>query len=177
RVRTRHRLGERYLLFVGLLSTRKNVVALIEAFEMLAPTRPELHLVLAGARSHGVEAVDDRLARSPVRERIVTPGFVPSEDLPALYSGAAAFVFPTRDEGFGLPVLEALACGTAVVASDLPVLREVGGPHPRWCEPGSPEALARALRDCLAAEPDPVEVERRRDWAARFRWNETARQT
>ena len=177
RVRGEYGLVGRFLLFVGLLSIRKNVVELIEAFEEIAEEQPDLQLVLAGSRSHGIEEIDRRLARSPVRQRVLTPGFVPSDDLPALYTSASAFVFPTRDEGFGLPVLEALACGTAVVASDLEVLREVGGHFPEWCEPGSARDLARALRAALATGSDPAEEKRRQDWAAQFHWNETARKT
>ena len=177
RIRSEYGLPGPYLLFVGLLSTRKNVTVLIGAFEQIAAEDPDLRLVLAGADSHGHESVRERRDRSPFRDRILTPGYVAAADLPALYGTAEAFVFPTRDEGFGLPILEALACGTPVVASDLEVLREVGGEHPSWAEVGSEVDLARALHEALAASRDEASVTARQGWARRFRWEETARLT
>jgi len=176
-VRARLGLPRRFLLFVGLLSTRKNLVTLVEAFAPLAAADPELHLVLAGRPSHGHEAVAAAVQASPARDRIHCPGFVADADLPALYQAAELFVFPSLTEGFGLPVLEALAVGTPVVTSDLPVCREVGGAHVACADPGDPADLARVI-DAALRHPDPAARRRAgREWAARFTWEETARQT
>jgi len=174
------RLGVRqpYLLFVGLLSERKNCVTLIEAFDRIAAELPELQLVLAGGRAHGFERIGERLSRSRHAGRIVLPGFVADDDLPALYSGALAFVFPGENEGFGLPLLEAMACGVPVVAADTPVSREVAGDAACLLDMSDPQALAFGLAQLSNDEP------RRQDLTARgqrqagcFTWREAAERT
>jgi glycosyltransferase involved in cell wall biosynthesis len=115
------RLGvtEPYLLFVGTLQPRKNLRVLLDAYARLAAEGRDLpQLVLAGGLGWGDPGVEDALARPGLRERIVLPGYVSEDDLPALYAGAALFVFPSLAEGFGFPPLEAMACGTPVVAAD-----------------------------------------------------------
>ncbi|MBC7375641.1 MAG: glycosyltransferase, partial [Frankiales bacterium] len=97
----------------------------------------------------------------------ITPGFLDDEDLRPVVAGASALVLPSRDEGFGLPVLEALAAGTPVVCSDLPVLREVGGVHAAYAPVGDAEAFAAALAGVLADPPDPAPG---RAYATGFTW-------
>jgi glycosyltransferase involved in cell wall biosynthesis len=101
----------------------------------------------------------------------VTPGYLDQDDLRPVVAGAAALVLPSRDEGFGLPLLEALACGTPVVASDLPVLREVGGEHASYAAVGDAEAFAAALTAVLDTPGDPAA---RRTHAAGFTWAASA---
>jgi glycosyltransferase involved in cell wall biosynthesis len=180
-LRAKHRLAKPFLLFVGLLSTRKNLVATVEAFERVArsPERRELELVLAGEESHGFEAIAAAIERvaPDVRARIRRLGFVADDELPALYSAAQLFLFPSLTEGFGLPVLEALACGTAVVASDLPVLREVGGDELVTVDARDPDRLAAAIERTLE-EPTTAEARARRErHGASFTWSRCAKAT
>ena len=139
-VRRRYRLPEDYLLWVGGLETpdpRKRIAA-------LARTPRELPLVLVGATRPWAHELPD----------VTLTGHVPDDDLAAIYSGARALVFPSDDEGFGLPTVEALACGTPVVASDLPVLREVLGDRATFVESGDLEALLAA--GVAARRPAPA---------------------
>ncbi|MCX7707409.1 MAG: glycosyltransferase family 4 protein, partial [Anaerolineae bacterium] len=113
RTRAGYNLGERYLLYVGTLQPRKNLVRVVEAFGRLAG-RPELadvRLVLAGKKGWFYDPLFARVSQLGLDGRVVFPGYVPDADLPALLSGAVAFVYPSLYEGFGIPVLEAGACG------------------------------------------------------------------
>jgi glycosyltransferase involved in cell wall biosynthesis len=134
------RYGGDYLLHVGRIVPRKNVELLIQAFDLLAPRFPGLHLVLTGGAGYGSEPVLHQIAASLYRERIHLAGWVTDEQLALLYAGARALVFPSRHEGFGLPIVEAMAYGTPVVASPEAASREVAG-----------EAVVRA--DCSSAPP------------------------
>jgi glycosyltransferase involved in cell wall biosynthesis len=137
-------LPAEYVLFVGTLEPRKDVATLLAAHRLLPGAPP---LVLVGPPGWG--------ARLDVGEA-VTPGFLHDRQLRAAVAGARALVLPSRDEGFGLPVLEALAAGTPVLASDLPVLREVGGDLARYAPPGEPAAFADTLQRLLEDPPDPA---------------------
>jgi glycosyltransferase involved in cell wall biosynthesis len=139
-VRRRHRLPAEYLLWVGGLQTpdpRKRVAALARAPH-------ELPLVLVGATKPWAHELPD----------VTLTGQVPDDDLAAIYSGARALVFPSDDEGFGLPTIEALACGTPVVATDIPVLREVLGNRATFVEVGDIEGLLAA--GAAATRPAPA---------------------
>lgn len=152
-------LPSSYLLFVGTLEPRKDVRTLLAAHRLLPDAPP---LVLVGPPGWG-EQVDVSGA--------VTPGYLDEDDLRPVVAGAAALVLPSRDEGFGLPLLEALAAGTPVVASDLPVLREVGGTHATYAPVGDAAAFATALQSVLDAPGDPAA---RRAHAATFTWAASA---
>jgi glycosyltransferase involved in cell wall biosynthesis len=160
----------RYLLFVGTLEPRKNVPDLVAAHRMLRhddPSTPKL--VLAGAAGWNAVAFGPN--------DVVWPGYLPQAELRSLVAGAAAVVLPSRYEGFGLPAVEALACGIPVVASDIPVLREVTGGLAEYAPAGDVPALATALQRVLAAPADPDVVARRRAWAATFTWQRCAAAT
>ena len=158
-LRARLGLPSSYVLFVGTLEPRKDVRTLLAAHRLLPDAPP---LVLVGPTGWG-EQVDVSGA--------ITPGYLDEEDLRPVMAGASALVLPSRDEGFGLPVLEALATGTPVVASDLPVLREVGGDLVSYAAVGDAEAFAAALREVLDA---PGSDQTRRAHAARFTWAASA---
>lgn len=177
RLRGRLRLPARFVLFLGLLSTRKNLLLLLEAFRGLAPRFPDVSLVLAGQRSFGFERIVETLAAHPFRERIVELGFVDEALLPDLYGAADCFVFPSLLEGFGLPVLESFACGVPVVASDLPALREIGGDELVTFPGSDADALVAALARELERPAPPERRERLRRQAARFTWDRTAAAT
>jgi glycosyltransferase involved in cell wall biosynthesis len=143
-----------YILFIGVIEPRKNLMGLIEAFDILKSRRSLPHkLVVAGRRGWLSDSTMERAERSPYRSEIVFPGFIPEEDLPTLYSAAEAFAFPSHYEGFGLPVLEAMACGTPVVASRASSLPEVVGDAGMQVDPDDSEHLASAL-ELLALNPE-----------------------
>ena len=154
-LRARLGLPSSYVLFVGTLEPRKDVRTLLAAHRLLPDAPP---LVLVGPPGWG-EQVDVSGA--------VTPGYLDEDDLPSVVAGASVLVLPSRDEGFGLPLLEALAAGTPVVASDLPVLREVGGTQATYAPVGDAEAFAEAIRSVLDDPGDPAP---RRSHATRFTW-------
>ncbi len=177
-VRARYGLPERYLLFVGTIEPRKNLTRLLAAFEALHAERLSDALVIVGRRGWLYTGFLAALERSPARRAVLFPGYVPDHDLPALYAGAQALAFPSLYEGFGLPVLEALACGTPVVASNASSVPEAGGDAALYCEPTDVEGLIQALRRILR-DPDLREEMRARGFAqaARFSWEQTARET
>ena len=158
-VRDRLGLPSTYLLFVGTLEPRKDLPTLLAAHRMI-PDAPAL--VLVGPRGWG-EQLDVT--------GCITPGYLGDDVLPGVVAGAAALVLPSRDEGFGLPVIEALSAGTAVVASDLPVLREVGGDVTTYAEAGNPAAFAAALQQVL---DDPGDRTARRAHGAAYTWTRCA---
>ena len=161
-----------YLLFVGALQPRKDPLCAVQALGLLDP---ELELLFVGPEKRGGDGVRHEVARLGLQRRVRFLGHVPKDALAALYRGASCLVLPSRDEGFGLPVLEAMAVGTPVVASTAGALPEIAGEAAVLVPPRDPAALAegveRALsdRDRLRA----LGLERSR----RFTWQETARQT
>ncbi len=157
--RTRLGLPSEYVLFVGTLEPRKDLRTLLAAHALLPEAPP---LVLVGPPGWG-ERLDVGGA--------VVPGFLDDADLRPVVAGACALVLPSRDEGFGLPVLEAMAAGTPVVASDLPALREVGGDLATYAPVGAVEAFADALHRVLHA---PGDAGARRAHAATFTWARSA---
>lgn len=180
RARDRFALPERYLLVVGALEPRKNIPALLRAMRALAgdPRARDLTLVHAGApgwRLHDLRAEAESLG---VGTRVRFLGFAPDDLLPALYAGATAFAFPSRFEGFGLPVLEAMASGCPVLTSDVSSMPEVAGDAALLVDPDDDEAIADALARIWSDEPlrERLRAAGRRR-AARFTWAETARRT
>lgn len=175
-VRRRYGLPERFILSVSRLEPRKNFPGLIRAFNRLKKhARLPHHLVIAGGKGWLYEPIFEEAARSPYRDHIHFPGFVADEDLPALYTLADAFAYPSFYEGFGFPPLEAMACGVPVVCANNSSLPEVVGEGglllPAEDEEGWAEALARVLTDeGLRAQLREAGFRQ----AARFTWQATA---
>jgi glycosyltransferase involved in cell wall biosynthesis len=146
---------ERYFLFAGGISPHKNVTGLVDAYADLALRGPDVPaLVLAGALegesfASAAGVLRDRIERHGLDGRVILPGFVPDETLARLYTGALAFVNPSLGEGFGLPAVEAAACGAPLVLSDLPAHRESMGDAALFVPPGDTAALAAALETIL----------------------------
>ncbi|GAB3452782.1 glycosyltransferase family 4 protein [Actinophytocola sediminis] len=161
-MRRRVGLPKQYLLFVGAAGPRKSLGWLLKAHEA-TPQLPQLILAGPGHHQH-----DDRVS---------SIGYLSDVDLRSVVAGAAALVLPSRDEGFGLPVLEALACDVPVVCSDVPALREVSGGHASLIPYGDVEAMGVALTEALADPPSPATLALRRAHAAEFTWRQTAELT
>jgi len=166
---------EKIVLHVGAIQHRKNVSRLVDAFEQVDTG---WRLVLAGSAGYGVAEIAARIAASRSRERIVMPGYVPQAKLADWYARAMIFAFPSLDEGFGMPVLEAMASGTPVIASNRSAIPEVAGDAAWLVDPEDTEELAGAL---VALTRDP---ERRADLsrrglarAAEFTWAEAVEKT
>lgn len=177
-VRHRYRLPERFVLFVGALQPRKNIQGLVSAFEQLAEIEAELALVLVCGGSWREGEIRTRLNRSSVRSRIHLVRRVSPADLPALYRAASLFVLPSFSEGFGMPVLEAMACGTPVVTSGTSALPEVAGDAAVLVDPWDADALATAMARVLRDEAfRRTLVEKGLKRAAQFTWERSAEQT
>jgi glycosyltransferase involved in cell wall biosynthesis len=176
----RQRLGvgdAPFVLALGMLEPRKNLNRLMDAFAILkrrgAP--PDLKLVLAGGRGWLVDGILSHHARSAVRDDILLPGFIADDLLPAVYSAAAVFAFPSLYEGFGLPILESMACGTPVVASRASSLPEVAEGAAVLVEPESAEGLAMALEEALSDDALRSDLEHKgRERAAEYTWRRAA---
>ena len=177
-VRTRYQLPERYLLYVGTLEPRKNLTRLLAAWEPLYRTGDAPPLVIAGKRGWFYREFFAALERSPAREAVLLPGYIAEADLPALYAGADAFLFPSLYEGFGLPVLEAMACGTPVICSNSTSVPEVAGNAAIQIDALEVDALTDALRRVLEDKNlgEEMRVEGLAQ-AARFSWERAASET
>lgn len=179
RVRTSFGIEAPYLLAVGTLEPRKNLRRLLEAYTALAEERRRaLPLLIAGAQGWDGGELARRVASEPELANVRLLGHVADDDLPALYRSARALVYPSLAEGFGLPVLEAMACGTPVVASRATSLPEVVGTAGRLLDPLDTAAWTAVLAE-LAAAPEVPETERAAvlAQAARFSWRRAAEET
>jgi len=180
-LRLRYGLPARFLLFVGLLEPKKNLGGLLQAVACLrrsARWPSDLGLVVAGDRGWAMGNLPQQVSALGLEGVLHFLGYVPDHDLPLLYGSAEAFVFPSLYEGFGLPVLEAMASGTPVVASTRGSLPEIAGDAAILVEPVEPEALADAIHR-LVSDPALREEYRGRglDRARAFSWQRTAEAT
>jgi glycosyltransferase involved in cell wall biosynthesis len=175
-LRVRHGLAAPYLLYVGSNKPHKNLVRLVSAFATIAPSRSDLVLVIAGVwDSRYPEARTEAAARG-LGERVRFLGPVSDDDLPPLLTGALGFAFPSLYEGFGRPVLEAMSCGTPVLASATSSLPEVVGDAGLLVDPTQVEAIAQGLaRLCDDADLRSDLARRGRVRALGFTWEHAAR--
>ena len=178
RVCARYDLPDRYLLFVGTIEPRKNLTRLLAAFEVVHAEGLTDDLVIVGKRGWLYDDFFARLEASPVRDAVLFPGYVPDEDLPAIYAGAQTLILPSLYEGFGLPVLEAMACGTPVACSGTSSLPEISGDAALHFDPNDVESITDTLR-CLLSDTDlRADLQRRGfEQAARFSWERVANET
>ncbi len=176
--REQHGLPERFVLYVGTLEPRKNVPRLLQAYARLRRSGGAPPLVLAGARGWRHAAIDAALDRLDLREHVRFLGYVPAAELPLCYNAATVFAYPSLYEGFGLPPLESLACGTPVVTSNASSLPEAVGNAALLVDPRDPAALAGALGAAL--EDESLRDRLRRsgfERARQFTWRRMAEQT
>ena len=177
-VRARYGLPERYLLTVGTIEPRKNLSRLMEAFQMVQAQGLVEALVIVGQRGWLYEGFFRRMEELNLGDSVILPGFMPDEDLPAVYGAATLFVMPSLYEGFGLPVLEAMACGTPVVCSRTSSLPELGGEAARYFSPTDVAEMAAIIAEVLSDADMRAEMrERGLAQAARFSWQRAAQET
>jgi glycosyltransferase involved in cell wall biosynthesis len=174
----RHGIAEPYVLYVGSIEARKNLDRLLGAFARLRAWSPQWQLVVVGAAGWKSSPVFATVQRLGLGSSVRFTGFVPDPDLPALFSGADLFVFPSLYEGFGLPVLEAMACGTPVVTSSTSSLPEIAGDAALLCDPEDESAITEAMRRVLD-DPDLRRElsDRGVERARSFGWDRTAQDT
>jgi glycosyltransferase involved in cell wall biosynthesis len=181
-VKRRYRLGADYVLAVGSIQPRKNLVRLIQAYSNLRRSRSQAklpQLVLVGKRAWLYGETLSAVEQSGVAQTdVIFTGYVPEQDLPALYTGAVCFVYPSYFEGFGLPPLEAMACGAPVITGDRTSLPEVVGDAGLLVNPFDTDAIGAAIERVI----DDGELRSRLrarglKRAAQFSWRETARKT
>jgi glycosyltransferase involved in cell wall biosynthesis len=175
--RARYGLPEGYLLTIGTSYPHKNRLALLLAFERLLVDEPDACLVLVGGQSRLTRLDEDELIRR-LSPNVINLGAFPDEDIVQLYNSARIFIYPSLYEGFGMPILEAFACGVPVVSSNLSSLPEVTGDSALLVDPTNPEDLTAAIRSLYR------DVERQREWRAKglrrveqFSWARAARET
>jgi glycosyltransferase involved in cell wall biosynthesis len=167
-------LPERFVLHVGTLQPRKNLPILMEAMARLG--RPELTLVLVGGKGWYYEQIFDRVKALRLEEQVRFAGYVEDETLPLWYNAATMLVFPSVYEGFGMPVLQALACGTPVVAAGVSALPEAGGSAAVYFRPDDIDGLVRQM---LAVLDNPAQAATMRErglvHASAFSWSAAGR--
>ncbi len=177
-VRARYGLPERFLLTVGTIEPRKNLSRLLEALVRLRQRYPDLHLVVVGSRGWLYQGFFQRIVELALQDVVHLPGYVPDADLPAVYGAAMLMVMPSLYEGFGLPVLEAMACGAPVVCSRAASLPEIGGEAARYFDPTDVEDMTQTLDQVLAdAELRAAMATAGLEQAAQFSWDRVARET
>lgn len=179
RLQQKYHLPSRFVLFVGTIEPRKNLLRLIAAFGQTQRDHPDCHLVLVGPEGWLMNgALAKETAAADLIGKVHYLGTVPQADLPGLYSLATLFAFPSLHEGFGLPLLEAMACGTPVLTSNCSSMPEVSGSAAYLVDPNSVASIAEGLNYLLNSAV-------RREWyveqglarAQQFSWEQTARQT
>jgi glycosyltransferase involved in cell wall biosynthesis len=178
-VKLKYRLPEKFILFVGTLEPRKNIIGLIEAFKKLTlDPHFKYQLVIVGSKGWGYKPIFSTAESLGIKDRIIFAGYVPGQDLPAIYNLAGIFVYPSFYEGFGIPVVEAMACGTPVITSNVSSLPEVGGDAVLYVDPKNIEEISTSIKGALSDEN--LSQTLREKGVARskeFSWEYTARQT
>ncbi len=178
---TKQRLGleDEFILFVGTVEPRKNLLTLVRAFDqILRQTSRRPQLVVVGAEGWLMDELFAFIKESSISDRLLLTGYLDDDDLRALYSSCRVFVYPSIYEGFGLPPLEAMACGAPVIASNIATFRETLGSAAQLFEPNDVEGLARSIVEILGDEDRRRTLSRSGlEQAAKFSWERTAQLT
>jgi glycosyltransferase involved in cell wall biosynthesis len=175
--KSRYGIDSDYLLYLGTLQPRKNLVRLVEAFARLQPPADDIQLVLAGKKGWLYDELFACVKRLGLEGRVIFPGYVGDEDKAALLSEAVALVYPSLYEGFGLPVLEAMACGTPVLTSNVSSLPEVAGHAALLVDPLDVESMAARISHIMMdGDLRRVLIERGYQQVHKFSWTEAAHQ-
>ena len=180
KVLEKYDIEQPYFLYVGRIEKKKNTPALIEALSLLRENNPEVKekMVLVGDASFGYDEVKYVIEEFDLNKDVIMPGWVDEEDMPCLFNGATAFIFPSKHEGFGIPLLQAMACGVPTAASNIPVFKEVAGESILYFDHNDRTSIARAMAK-LAKEPDlRLQLKNRGlEWVKNFSWEKCARET
>ncbi len=178
---TKERLGieDEFVLFVGTIEPRKNLLVLMRAFDqILRQTSRRPQLVVVGAEGWLMDELFAFIKQSSISDRLLLTGYLDDDDLRALYSSCTVFVYPSIYEGFGLPPLEAMACGAPVIAGNIATFQETLGSAAQLVEPNDVEAFARSIVEILDDEDRRRALSRRGlEQAAKFSWQRTAKLT
>jgi len=169
-----------YFLYAGRLEKKKNTPALVEAFSLFRENQPDfkIKLLLVGDAGYGYDEVKYIMQEFNLNSQVYLPGWVKEEDLPYIFRAASAFIFPSKHEGFGIPVLQALACGVPTAVSDLPVLREIAGDAVLYFDQNDKRSIAVAMAKII--EDDQLRRELAAKGLARvknFSWRKCAEET
>lgn len=177
-VRMRYGLPPHFVLFVGLLEPRKNLPVLMQAYRQIASQIPEHHLVIVGRKGWMYEEVLSLVESLSLRQQVHFTGYVAPQDLPYVYNLADVFVYPSIYEGFGLPVLEAMACGTPVITSNVSSMSEIAANAAELVSPADQTALANVLLRLLYSPDRRQQLsELGLQRAKSLPWERTARET
>lgn len=167
-----------FILFVGNLEYRKNVHTIIDAFEILKEKFHDLNLVLVGADGYRADLIKAKISESPYKSSIHRPGYLDNASLRALYVSAICFVYPSLYEGFGIPIIEAMTAGTAVVTSNIGAMKEVSGNAALHADPHSPEDIAHQIKKLIESEQlRKAYIAKGKKHIMKFSWQKTAEQT
>ncbi len=174
----KYKIPSNYFLYVGTLEPRKNLHVLLKAYEKFRSQNEETYaLVLVGKKGWRIDEFIELLEQSPYRKDIILPGYVERAELPVLYTMATLFIYPSLYEGFGLPILEAMSCGTPVITSDVSSLPEVGEKAAFYFDPHSDEELCSLLlRLANDEELCAKHSERSLAQAAKFSWQKAGKE-
>lgn len=174
KLRTKYGFGEDYLLYLGTLQPKKNLVKLVEAFSLVTNRQPltPIALVIAGKKGWLYEEIFRRVEKLGLEKKVFFPGFICEEEKPYLLAQAKAFVLPSFYEGFGIPVLEAMSLGVPVVAAKVGSLPEIGGKAATYCDPYSIESIAEAIERvlCLNKKQRDEIINLGQKQSSRFSW-------
>jgi glycosyltransferase involved in cell wall biosynthesis len=177
-VRARYGLPSRYLLYLGTLEPRKNIPLLLRAFADLAQRHSEAWLVIAGKKGWHFDEIFHTVAALNLADRVIFTGYVDEADKPALLRGASLFVYPSVHEGFGVPVLEAMASGVPTIAGNRTSIPEIAGDGALLIDPASLPELTAALEHLYTDVAARSELAARGlAQAAKFSWRKTAEET
>lgn len=177
----RYNLIQPYYLYVGRLEKKKNIPKLIDSFAMMRESHPELkdaRLVLVGNAGYGFDEVKYQIEQFNLNNRVIMPGWISEADMPYIFNGARAFVFPSRHEGFGIPVLQSMGCGLPSAVSDLDVLREVAGESALYFNPLDKDSMSVAMARVF--QDEELRERLRKNGLERvkqFSWEKCARET
>lgn len=176
--RQKYHLPERFLLYVGMIEPRKNLLTLLQAYATIADQMPDYRLVVVGPKGWMVENILQQTGRLNISDKVHFTGYVEQVDLPLIYNMADVFIYPSVYEGFGLPVLEAMACGTPVITSNVSSMPEIVGDAGVLLTPNDSQALARSLLELINGPVIRQELSKKGlERAAAFTWDRTAEKT
>jgi glycosyltransferase involved in cell wall biosynthesis len=177
-IRTKYELPEHYILYAAALLPHKNHDRLLQAFKEIHENMPGMMLVLTGAWESGYDRIMGMIKETGLRNNVIMLGWLPFDDIPALYRGAQLFVYPTLHEGFGLPILEAMASAVPVVCSEIEPLIEVAGDAALFVDPYDHKDIARGISLVLNSREDRSKlIQKGLHRVRNFTWGKTAKDT